>query len=619
MDVALDIGGWGSGPAAVQDMGGNMIRWPKQESSESILTDALNRGQKAILLWSPYNGGGVKALSSGEPQACVNWIVSKGYGAGQIKYVEWLNEPAGQWFWDSGNNQANSNSQSNADAYAGQLNALRSALNAAGLSAIGILASWDGGQAGSGAWGPKWKNSTVHSNSINSVTYITIHPYVGTTWSAGPSTHDNLGIQTILNAISASGKNCLPTECGIPTGSKPSSDSPNVSQATQATVYVNFCNWAHTNNLPGFVIYNYRNSSDAATDAQQYGVETQAGAKKTSYGALKAIWPGLAASGGGGGGGTGGTPPPTVLQLTLRVNPADHTEVLAEGLDPATHRLQFAWTQKGADWVPGDLTLYSSVVASGGTTAVFAGGTVVHATTPDPTYPYANVSAYDAAGNQLGVWWDAVVGQARVLTTPTQPAAPSAPTVTLGSFTSVGLASAVAHATPTLGNQTGLGNATGRFKYGASPTTLTQQTASQPVTNGTPFTAVIPAPAPGTRVYVQAVVTDPGGTGDSGVPDTGKSFVSATASSATISAVRTVDIGPDSATFSVSATPGTSGPAHLQMQYGLTEALGQFAPGAPVVIATPSTVIIRVSPLESARHYFARVQIGDATDALWTG
>jgi Glycosyl hydrolase catalytic core len=279
MVVGLNAGNFGtSGAADVK----NAVSYVRLDSTVggSAVRNFTNAGVKVDLDFSgPYNTAGIGALDPGTwANNTLSW-----YGANcspaACPMIEVLNEPYWPKWWG-----ASASSQANADAYARLLKATSDAFHARyGASAPKILASCED-QSWNNYWCDEWRKSAAVPNPLQYVDGVTAHPYGGTsnrTLSAGGST------ATVNNAHAASGKPVYVTEVGWPTATQcPSTgDSFQWSQAEQAANITRFIDWARSTGYVAAVMYfNYRDFGSC----DWYGVESQSGAHKLGYDALKA-------------------------------------------------------------------------------------------------------------------------------------------------------------------------------------------------------------------------------------------------------------------------------------------------------------------------------------------
>lgn len=91
-------------------------------------------------------------------------------------------------------------------------------------------------------------------------------------------------------------------------------------------------------------------------------------------------------------------------QIKGVLDPSDHSKMDISQIDPTVTQIRVAWTPLNT--------------ADNGLFQNFASPFPSSVSSPDPTKPWGNVSAYDGSGAQVGVWWDSAPGGARVQTTP---------------------------------------------------------------------------------------------------------------------------------------------------------------------------------------------------------
>jgi hypothetical protein len=279
MVVGLNAGNFGtSGVADVKNAVG-LVRLDSTLGGTTV-RNFTNAGVKVELDFSgPYNGGGVGALNAASwVSSTLSWYAAN-CNPSACPFVEVLNEPWWPRWWGS-----NADSQANADAYARILQATWTAFHSRyGSGAPKILASCENSDWNN-YWCSEWRNSSAVANASQYADGVTVHPYGGT----GNRAQSALGTRSeVTTAYSITGKPVYVTEVGWPTATQcgPTGDSLQWSQADQATNITNFMEWARGLGYVAAVMYfNYRDFGSCTW----YGIETQSGAHKAGYNALKA-------------------------------------------------------------------------------------------------------------------------------------------------------------------------------------------------------------------------------------------------------------------------------------------------------------------------------------------
>jgi hypothetical protein len=291
------------------------VRYDVDQFGDGGIAKYAQQGIKVVVLFSgPYNSGGVSAITGSAPSytGAAGWASSrlaeyqKYCTLSECPAIELLNEPTQGAFWGSGHNDP-----TDQQAYAALVKDTATTFHSAlGSNSPLILASYDGGQDSSLAWGQGWWNSSFSSL----VDGLTIHPYGGTSLStvnpAPPAPLNNLvgsGLGNRYDVTTAhqnTGKPIYVTEVGWPTFNDPS--APTQSGATgdsiqwpldnsnggnrgdQCDNIYNFVTWARSTGFVGGVFIfgstDYSGGSNAA-----YGVADPTGNNhKPSFAALKA-------------------------------------------------------------------------------------------------------------------------------------------------------------------------------------------------------------------------------------------------------------------------------------------------------------------------------------------
>lgn len=265
--VALNAGGWGPcEPAEIR----TAVGFVRLDTPETLAPYAA-AGLKVIADESgPYDRSGVSGL---DVQAFVKRTVALVQANPDVWAIEVLNEPGGQWFWG-----ADAESSANRMAYAKLIVAVHEALVARfGSKRPLILASYDGGQLESNAWGEAWSSDRA---ALNDADLLTEHPYGGTEERASAA----LGNRAKVEAAHArTGKPIAVTEVGWPTN-EPNGNSLRFSDAEEAENITSFVDWARASGYVKVVtIYNYRDTGEGGG----YGVQTHLGVKKSAWFALR--------------------------------------------------------------------------------------------------------------------------------------------------------------------------------------------------------------------------------------------------------------------------------------------------------------------------------------------
>lgn len=278
MIVGLSAGGWG--PTAWSDVAGAVkaVRMASRFATDSEVGAAAAAGVR-VASWLLGTGGTIGAIN---PTTYAAEVVSlfKRYGKGGTfwhgrkdlgsRAVEVLNEPGNPGFWSDPTNYA---------AYVSLLKAVHDALAANFPAAIRpkVLASWDGGEGPTSAFGPGWA-------ALGGLSYcdgVTVHPYGGVNGGSGAVG----GNSDVEGARAATGMEVYVTEVGWPTavGQPPTGDSRQWTEAQQAENVTSFIAWARSTEYVAMVlIFNY---VDYGTNTW-YGIERKDRSHKPSYAAL---------------------------------------------------------------------------------------------------------------------------------------------------------------------------------------------------------------------------------------------------------------------------------------------------------------------------------------------
>jgi hypothetical protein len=279
MWVAVDMGRWAVSNALDAKGAVNYVRLDTPSSTTANAWYSAGLRVDADIV-GPYNSGGVLALDA---NAWAANAVALYRASPNIVSIEILNEPAGSWFWGSG-----ANSAANAAAYAHLLKTVHDAFVANfGSVHPKLLASFDGGYAGSTAWGTAVK--AADPNVWTYVDGITMHPYGGTSSVSASALGARSGV---ASAHTLSGKTVYVTEVGWPTavGQPSTGDSLQWSEADQATNLYNFVVWARgTGYIGGVSAFDYQ---DYGTN-NWYGITRSDGSHKKSYEDLRRAGLGL--------------------------------------------------------------------------------------------------------------------------------------------------------------------------------------------------------------------------------------------------------------------------------------------------------------------------------------
>ncbi len=284
MKVGINEAGWGM--AGATDVAGSFkIDRFDTSNGEPVSEFTSHDVEVIVTIVGPYNTGGVSALDASSWAAtALSYFDAQCAGSStKCPAVEVLNEPGGSWFWGP-----NASSAANASAYAKLLKTTHTAFAGKyGASAPVILASYDGGSAGSTAWGEAvWAADPSVGSYVDGVT---VHPYGGT----GNMAQSAVGNRASVTAAHMkSGKPVWITEVGWPTAvSKPSTgDSLQWTELAQAQNVYGFVTWASsTGYVSAVTIFGYR---DYGTN-DWYGVERYGQGGSTVDGSKKPAWTAL--------------------------------------------------------------------------------------------------------------------------------------------------------------------------------------------------------------------------------------------------------------------------------------------------------------------------------------
>ena len=228
----------------------------------------------------PYDTGGVMAIDA---TTFASDAVATFRTNPSIVAIEILNEPGGSWFWGP-----DALTQSNAQAYALLLKTVHEAfVGAFGEHRPLLLASYDGGNATSDAWGKAvWTADPEVGSYIDG---ITMHPYGG----LGDISASALGNRaSVVAARLATGLPVYVTEVGWPTavGQPATSDSLQWSEADQSRNIYDFVEWARSTRYIGAVIVFKYQDSDAN---MAYGITRLDGSPKKSFEDLRRVATGM--------------------------------------------------------------------------------------------------------------------------------------------------------------------------------------------------------------------------------------------------------------------------------------------------------------------------------------
>jgi hypothetical protein len=280
MFVGVSAGGWG--PTAFKDVAGaaKYVRMDARFANDSEVGGAATAGV-SVASWVFGTGGSIGAIN---PVSYAAEVVTlfKRYGRGGTfwrgrkrdlgsRAVEVLNEPGNPGFWGDPTNYA---------AYVTLLRTVHEALAANFPEAIRpeVLASWDGGEGPSSAFGPGW-------SALGGLAYcdgVTVHPYGGADGGDGGALG---GHEDVERARRVTGKPVYVTEVGWPTavGQRGTGDSQQWTEAQQAENITNFVRWARATEYVAMVlVFNY---VDYGTN-MWYGIERSDRTHKPSFAAL---------------------------------------------------------------------------------------------------------------------------------------------------------------------------------------------------------------------------------------------------------------------------------------------------------------------------------------------
>ena len=280
MFVGVSAGGWG--PSAFTDIAGAVkyLRMDSRFASDSEVGGAAAAGV-SVASWLFGTGGSIGAI---DPASYAAEVVAlfKRYGRGGTfwqgkkrdlgsRAVEILNEPGNPTFWSDPTNYA---------AYVNLLKTVHEALAANFPQAIRpqVLASWDGGEGPSSAFGPGW----AALGGLSWCDGVTVHPYGGADGGDGGALG---GHEDVEKAHAVTGKPVSVTEVGWPTavGQPGTGDSQQWTEAQQAENITNFVRWARSTEYVAMVlIFNY---VDYGTNTW-YGIERSDRSHKPSFAAL---------------------------------------------------------------------------------------------------------------------------------------------------------------------------------------------------------------------------------------------------------------------------------------------------------------------------------------------
>ena len=296
MAVGLNEAGWGS--SAAQDIH-SAFGWDRLDITVGEApSDFFNNGVKVDLLipgcnnacadgsGTSYSGNGVSEINPTTwASNALSYYESNCNGStADCPAVEVLNEPGGTWFWGG-----NAMSQANASAYAKLLQTTWTTFhNQYGSNAPLLLASYDGGNDSSVAWGQAvWAANPSVGNYVNGVT---VHPYGGT----GNASQSALGNRTDVTAANQqTGKPVWVTEVGWPTalGQPATGDSLQWTEQQQADNIYNFVTWAKSTGYVGGIMYfsytDYGSNTRYGLERWNEGGSTVNGSKKPGWYALQ--------------------------------------------------------------------------------------------------------------------------------------------------------------------------------------------------------------------------------------------------------------------------------------------------------------------------------------------
>lgn len=254
----IDVAGWTNGPQMAKDVGFDGVRTDGNNST--VIKNAHDLGLKVIFVWQSSNAG------SG-----ISQYKSSGCTKSNTPYFELMNEPG-----------LNGTS---ASAYAGILNSARTALNgafSAGTAPL-LAASGDGGHAdpSGGDYLSGWLPSAGAAIDV-----VTAHPYGGSARQYGGLALDRA---RVLSFAQRTGKPCIVTEGGIPTGDANTGDSQKATETEQmgttsgpapsgqpgsGSGLLGWVQWCHDNGIDNTI---YALIDQADTGGQQYGIFNWAG------------------------------------------------------------------------------------------------------------------------------------------------------------------------------------------------------------------------------------------------------------------------------------------------------------------------------------------------------
>jgi hypothetical protein len=277
--VGVDAGGWG--PSAFPDIAGaaRYVRFESRFANDGEVGGAADAGV-SVATWLFGTGSAISAIN---PTTYAAEIVStfKRYGKGGTFWhgradlgsetVEVLNEPGNPTFWQDPLDYS---------AYVGLLKTVHEALAANFAPEIRpkLLASWDGGEGPSGAFGKGW----AALGGLAYVDGVTVHPYGGSSGQNGGALGGRAGVEA---AHALSGKPVYITEIGWPTDTAASAtgDSQQWTEAQQAQNIKSFVTWARERSyIQMVIIFNF---VDYGPD-NWYGIEHENRTHKLSFKAL---------------------------------------------------------------------------------------------------------------------------------------------------------------------------------------------------------------------------------------------------------------------------------------------------------------------------------------------
>jgi len=280
MAVGVSAGGWG--PSAWPDVAGaaKFVRMPSHDANDAEVGGAAAAGV-SVASWLFGQRGSIGSINAAAYAAEIV-SVFKRYGRGGTfwvgkkrdlgsRAVEVLNEPGNPGFWSDPTNYS---------AYVNLLRAVHEALAANFPESIRprVLASWDGGEGPTGAFGPGWK-------ALGGLAYVdgvTVHPYGGKDGGDGGALG---GREDVERSRAATGLPVYVTEVGWPTavGQPSTGDSQQWTEAQQAANITNFVRWARaTEYVAAVLVFNF---VDYGTNTW-YGIERSDRSHKPSYAAL---------------------------------------------------------------------------------------------------------------------------------------------------------------------------------------------------------------------------------------------------------------------------------------------------------------------------------------------